>query len=79
MPREASENQWIALISKVAPFSYLEEEELVEIADSFTWFTALGGSTLIRPDDPSASISSSASRSASSAASDPARWSARWG
>src|SRR5665213_2126594 len=53
MPREASENQWIALISKVAPFSYLEEEELVEIADSFTWFTALGGSTLIRQDDPS--------------------------
>ena len=53
MPREASKNQWIALISKVAPFSYLEEEELVEIADSFTWFTALGGSTLIRQDDPS--------------------------
>jgi NTE family protein len=53
MPREANENQWIALISKVAPFSYLAEEELVEIADSFTWFTALGGKTLIRQGDAS--------------------------
>ena len=33
--RETGINQWIALISKVAPFSYLAEEELVEIADSF--------------------------------------------
>jgi NTE family protein len=53
MPREGSENQWVALISKVAPFSYLAEEELYEIADSFTWFTALGGKTLIRQGDPS--------------------------
>jgi NTE family protein len=53
MPREASENQWIALISKVAPFSYLAEEELYEIADCFTWFTALGGKTLIQQGDQS--------------------------
>jgi NTE family protein len=53
MPREASENQWVALISKVAPFSYLAEEELYEIADCFTWFTALGGKTLIQQGDPS--------------------------
>ncbi len=53
MPREASENQWIALISQVAPFSYLAENELAEIADRFTWFTALGGKTLIRQGDAS--------------------------
>ena len=53
MPREMGDNQWVALISKVAPFSYLAEEEIWEIVDSFTWFTALGGKTLIRQDDPS--------------------------
>jgi NTE family protein len=53
MPREVNDNQWVALISRVAPFSYLSEEEIVEIADSFTWFTALGGKTIIRQDDPS--------------------------
>ena len=53
MPREASENQWIALISQVAPFSYLAENELAEIADRFTWFTALGGKTLIQQGDAS--------------------------
>ncbi len=53
MSRGAIENQWVALISKVAPFSYLSEEQLAEIADSFTWFTALGGKTLIRQGDPS--------------------------
>jgi NTE family protein len=53
MPREASENLWIALISQVAPFSYLGEDELAEIADCFTWFTALGGKTLIRQGDES--------------------------
>jgi NTE family protein len=53
MPRETGDNQWLALISKVAPFSYLAEEEILEIVDCFTWFTALGGKTLIRQDDPS--------------------------
>jgi NTE family protein len=53
MPREAGESQWVALISKVAPFSYLPENQLLEIASSFTWFTALGGKTLIRQGDPS--------------------------
>lgn len=52
-PRGAGENQWIALISKVAPFSYLAEDELVDIADSFTWFTALGGKTIIEQGAPS--------------------------
>ena len=41
------------MISRVAPFSYLAEEEIVEIADSFTWFTALGGKTIVQQDDPS--------------------------
>jgi NTE family protein len=49
--RETGINQWIALISKVAPFSYLSEAELVEVADSFTWFTALGGKTIIQQGD----------------------------
>jgi NTE family protein len=53
MPPEANENQWIALISQVAPFSYLAETELAEIADRFTWFTALGGKTLIQQGDAS--------------------------
>ncbi|HXQ51638.1 MAG TPA: patatin-like phospholipase family protein [Stellaceae bacterium] len=53
MPREASDNLWVALISKVAPFSYLAEDEIIEIADSFTWFTALGGKTIIHQGDPS--------------------------
>jgi len=53
MPREAGDNQWLALISRVAPFSYLAEEEILEIVDSFTWFTALGGKTLIQQGDPS--------------------------
>ncbi len=53
MPREMGDNLWVALISKVAPFSYLAEEELLEIANDFTWFTALGGKTLIKQDDPS--------------------------
>ena len=53
MPRETSDNQWVALIAKVAPFSYLAEDEILEISDSFTWFTALGGKTLIQQDDPS--------------------------
>ncbi len=53
MPREMGDNQWVSLISKVAPFSYLAEEEILEIADSFTWFTALGGKTLIQQGDPS--------------------------
>ncbi|MGH7089825.1 MAG: cyclic nucleotide-binding domain-containing protein, partial [Stellaceae bacterium] len=53
MPRGGDENQWIALIAKVAPFSYLSEDELVAVADSFTWFTALGGRTLMRQGDPS--------------------------
>lgn len=48
-----SDNQWIALIARVAPFSYLSEDELDEIADSFTWFTALGGRMLINQGDPS--------------------------
>jgi NTE family protein len=53
MSRGTDENPWVALISKVAPFSYLAEDQLGEIADSFTWFTALGGKTLIRQGDPS--------------------------
>jgi NTE family protein len=53
MPREPTENQWVALISKVEPFSYLGEDELIEIADSFTWLTALGGKTIIRQGDRS--------------------------
>lgn len=53
MPREMGDNQWAALISKVAPFSYLAEEEILEIVDSFTWFTALGGKTLIQQGDAS--------------------------
>jgi NTE family protein len=53
MPRDTSDKQWVALIAKVAPFSYLAEDEILEISDSFTWFTALGGKTLIRQDDPS--------------------------
>jgi len=53
MPRETSDNQWVALISKVEPFSYLAEEEIVEVADKFTWFTALGGKTLMRQGDTS--------------------------
>jgi NTE family protein len=56
MPRDAGDHQWVELISKISkvePFSYLNEDEVVEVADRFTWFTALGGKTLIRQGDPS--------------------------
>jgi NTE family protein len=53
---QRSEQQWaelIAKISKVEPFSYLDEDEILEVADKFTWFTALGSKTLIRQGDES--------------------------
>jgi NTE family protein len=53
MPREARDNPWVAMISRVAPFSFLAANELVEIADCFTWFTALGGKTIVQQGDPS--------------------------
>lgn len=90
MARGTDDNQWVALISKVAPFSYLSEDEVLEISDSFTWFTALGGKTLIHQNDPSDELFivvsgalgfTSAPPRAMNASSDafrPARWSARW-
>jgi NTE family protein len=53
MAREMSDNQWLALLSRVAPFSYLAKDEILKIADRFTWFTALGGKTIVQQDDPS--------------------------
>ncbi len=56
MPRDAGDHQWVELISKISkvePFSYLNEDEVVEVADRCPWFTALGSKTLIRQDDES--------------------------